>query len=110
MHENVNTYIFDSHRPFNHWNIHTKKSIFVIDDGEIPSLDLIPDDDDLALLDEEAEEAEEANDEENENQHPNSEDQGELSQDSNAKWKWESDGIRDVTWKQEWREIADQYY
>lgn len=67
VHENVNTYIFDSHRPFNHRNIHTKKSIFVIDDGEIPSLDLIPDDDDLALLDEEAEEAEEANDEENEN-------------------------------------------
>lgn len=56
--ENVNTYIFDSHRPFNHKNIHTPKSIFVMDDGDIPSLELIPDDEDIAMLNEE-EEAEE---------------------------------------------------
>jgi len=68
----VNAYIFDSHRPFNHNNIHTKKPIFVIDDGEIPSLDTIPDDEDLALLGAESEAEEDQV--EDENLHPNSED------------------------------------
>jgi hypothetical protein len=47
-----------------------------MDDGDIPNLDLIPDDEDIALLNEEEEEAEE----ENENHHPNSE--GEFSETS----------------------------
>lgn len=68
----MNAYIFDSHWPFNHNNIHTKKPIFVIDDGEIPSLDTIPDDEDLALLGAESEAEEDQV--EDENLHPNSED------------------------------------
>ncbi len=35
----INTYIFDAHRPYHHQNIHTSKGIFVVDDGEMPSLD-----------------------------------------------------------------------
>lgn len=69
--ESINTYIFDSHRPFNHNNIHTKKTIFVIDDGEIPPLELIPDDDDIALAQVESEAEEEPDEDENLN--PNSE-------------------------------------
>ena len=74
--ESVNTYIFDSHRPFSHNNIHTKKTIFVIDDGEIPSLEFIPDDDDMALEDQSEAEEELA---EEENLNPNSEQGSEIS-------------------------------
>ena len=61
--KNVSTFIFDSHRPYQHNNEHTKKSIFLIDDGEVPRIDEIPDEEDLEMAnrdsDSEAEEEEE---------------------------------------------------
>lgn len=54
-------YIFDSYRPIHHNNIHTQKGVNVIDDGEFPPLDQVPDDEDFALFG-----AEEASEDENE--------------------------------------------
>ena len=56
-------YIFDSYWPINHNNIHSNKGVIVIDDGEFPPLNLIPDDEDFALFG--AEEASEIDEEEN---------------------------------------------
>jgi len=41
--KNVSTFIFDSHRPYQHNNVHSKKEIYLIDDGEVPRIDEIPD-------------------------------------------------------------------
>ena len=63
----------------------------MIDDGEFPSLELIPDDEDFALF-----QAEEASEDENED--PNDM--------SNPKKEWEEDVLAMKSWKQEWKEIA----
>ena len=52
-----NLYIFDSHHPINHNNIHCGQGVHVIDDGTLPPLDQVPLDEDLW-----ADEAEEAHD------------------------------------------------
>lgn len=64
-------YIFDSYRPINHNNIHTKKGVYVVDDGMFGPVSLIPDDEDFALLEAQSE-AEEENDD------PNQEETSEL--------------------------------
>lgn len=63
----------------------------MIDDGEFPSLELIPDDEDFALF-----QAEEASEDENED--PNDM--------SNPKKEWEEDVLAMKSKKQEWKEIA----
>ena len=52
-------YIFDSHRPINHNNIHSKQNIVIIDDGKLPSLDQIPDENDMEQANQEGEASEE---------------------------------------------------
>ena len=56
--KNIKTYIFDSHRPYAHNNFLTASNIFVIDDGTLPPINDIPDDNDAAQ-DSERDEAEE---------------------------------------------------
>lgn len=67
----------------------------MIDDGEFPSMDQIPDDEDFALF-----QAEEASEDENED--PNDM--------SNPKKEREEDTLAIKSWKQEWKEIAQLYY
>jgi len=61
----------------NHNNIHTPKGVYVIDDGEFPPLELIPDDEDFALFG-----AEEASEEENEDPNDGSHPKKEREEDS----------------------------
>lgn len=74
---NVNLYIFDSHRPIHHNNIHASRSIVVVDDGLIPPIDRIPDQRDFELANMGEEEASEQED----NFDPNNLDEGEGEED-----------------------------
>jgi hypothetical protein len=90
--------ILDSHRPYYHTNVHTQKSIIVIDDGDLPPITEIPDDEDLRLANEESdEEAAE------ENFDPNALEEGE------EKRPRESDDLA-MTRKKQRKEIAREYY
>lgn len=53
--------ILDSHRPYYHSNVHTSKNVIVIDDGDMPAITDIPDDEDFRLMQEDSDEAEEEN-------------------------------------------------
>jgi len=54
----VTLYIFDSHRPIQHKCIHNSKNIVIIDDGKLPPIDQIPDDNDFELANQDEDEAE----------------------------------------------------
>ena len=91
-----NLYIFDSHHPINHNNIHCGQGVNVIDDGTLPSVDMVPLDEDLQV--DEAEEAHDPNEEyqlEDLGDEPKEAD--ERKEEGEQKRKRESDDIYDTS-------------
>lgn len=77
-----------------------------MDDGELPNIDMIPDDEDIALANADSSDEEEA---EEENYDPNNLDTLERGSET-QKWKRSTDDLQDSTRKSTRKNIARDYY
>ena len=108
INKGVNLYIFDSHHPIHHNNVHATRGITVIDDGAMPQLDHIPDDDDMNA---DAAEAEEAHDPDEEYQlEALANEPQEANEDDMQKRPRPSDDLHDESWKKTRADIVNEYY